>query len=275
MPIFHLLILSIIQGITEFLPISSSAHLQIIPEITNLQKQTLHIDVAVHVGTLIGVIVFFAKDILQILNGFYNFLKGKKSKEATLFGMIILATVPIILAGGFIWVSDYVDVFRNIELIAWTTIIFGILLYFSDKFFLTVRNIDTLKPSHAIVIGLAQILAIIPGTSRSGIVITFARFLGYKRIEATRFAMLLSIPAILLPGIASSVEIFKSGSFALGLDFFISLLFSFIFSLISIAILMKWVKKLNFTPFAIYRVVIGGAILFWLYFYQGEKIIFF
>ncbi|MBL42839.1 MAG: undecaprenyl-diphosphatase [Rhodospirillaceae bacterium] len=274
MPILHIFILSAVQGITEFLPISSSGHLQMLPMISNLEKQTVLIDVSVHLGTLGGVIIFFFKDITKILNGFSNILKGKKSADGKILIMIVVATIPLIIVGGIVWITNSVYLFRSIEIIAWTTLLFGILLYISDKFFLTVRNIETITTFQAIIFGLAQVISIIPGTSRSGIIITFARFFGYKRTDSAKFAMLLSIPAIILPGILSTLEILSSESIKLQHDFFISLFVSFIFSLIALSLLMRWLKKSSFFPFAFYRIIIGILMLVWIYSFNKEQLFF-
>ncbi len=274
MPILHIFILSAVQGITEFLPISSSGHLQMLPMISNLEKQTVLIDVSVHLGTLGGVIIFFFKDITKILNGFSNILKGKKSADGKILIMIVVATIPLIIVGGIVWITNSVYLFRSIEIIAWTTLLFGILLYISDKFFLTVRNIETITTFQAIIFGLAQVISIIPGTSRSGIIITFARFFGYKRTDSAKFAMLLSIPAIILPGILSTWEILSSENIKLQHDFFISLFVSFIFSLIALSLLMRWLKKSSFFPFAFYRIIIGILMLVWIYSFNKEQLFF-
>ena len=272
MPLLHIFILSAIQGITEFLPISSSGHLQILPVLTNLEKQPLIIDISVHLGTLGGVIIYFYKDIIKLLNSFPSLIKGRKSSEANTLIMIIIATVPITILGGVIWITDTVYIFRNIEIIAWATLGFGLLLYISDRFFLTVRNIESINFFQALIFGLAQVIAIIPGTSRSGIVITFARFFGYNRVDAAKFAMLLSIPAIILPGIVSVFELIESRNIQLQYDFLISFFISFIFSLIAIFILMKWIKNSSFSPFAFYRIIIGAMLLIWIYYYDVEKL---
>ena len=272
MPLLHIFILSAIQGITEFLPISSSGHLQILPVLTNLEKQPLIIDISVHLGTLGGVIIYFYKDIIKLLNSFPSLIKGRKSSEANTLIMIIIATVPITILGGVIWITDTVYIFRNIEIIAWATLGFGLLLYISDRFFLTVRNIESINFFQALIFGLAQVIAIIPGTSRSGIVITFARFFGYNRVDAAKFAMLLSIPAIILPGIVSVFELIESRNIQLQYDFLISFFISFIFSLIAIFILMKWIKNSSSSPFAFYRIIIGAMLLIWIYYYDVEKL---
>ena len=272
MPFLHIFILSAIQGITEFLPISSSGHLQILPVLTNLEKQPLIIDISVHLGTLGGVIIFFYKDIIILIKSFPSLLQGRKTANSNTLIMIIIATFPITIVGGVVWVTDTVYLFRNIETIAWATLGFGLLLYISDRFFLTVRNIESINFFQAIIFGLAQVIAIIPGTSRSGIVITFARFFGYKRVDATKFAMLLSIPAILLPGVVSVIELIQSKNIQLQYDFFISLFISFIFSLIAITILMKWIKNSSFSLFAFYRIIIGAMLLIWIYYFDAEKL---
>ena len=272
MPFLHIFILSAIQGITEFLPISSSGHLQILPTLTNLDKQPLIIDISVHLGTLGGVIIFFYRDIIQLLQSFPQLIKGRKSSDSNTLIMLITATIPITIIGGIIWVTDNVYLFRDIEIIAWATLGFGLLLYISDRFFLTVRNIESMNFFQATIFGLAQVIAIIPGASRSGMVITLARLFGFKRFDAAKFAMLLSIPAILLPGIVSIFELIESKNLQLQYDFFISFFISFIFSLLAIFILMKWIKNSSFAPFAFYRIVIGGMLLIWIYYFDAEKL---
>ena len=274
MPILHIFILSAIQGVTEFLPISSSGHLQMLPMMSNLEKQPVLIDISVHLGTLGGVIIFFFKDIAKILSGFSNILKGKKSSDGKILIMIVVATIPLILVGGIVWITDSVHIFRDIEIIAWATLFFGILLYVSDKFFLTVRNIETITTFQAIIFGIAQVISIIPGASRSGIIITFARFFGYKRTDSAKFAMLLSIPAIILPGILSVWEILDTQNLKLQYDFFLSLFVSFIFSLVALTMLMRWLKNSSFFPFAFYRIILGLFMLIWIYYLNKEQLFF-
>lgn len=268
MTILHIFIISCLQGITEFLPISSSGHLLALPYVTGWHEQNLTVDVAVHVGTLFGIVSYFWRDCLFIFYGLGNLSLGKKTPSSRLLILLIISTLPIVIVGGIIWHNGKVEIFRNLEIVAWATLIFGILLYFSDRFFLTVRNLQTLTIFQALVIGLFQVLAIIPGTSRSGIVITAARFLGYERKDATKYALLMSIPAISIPGILLGIDLFKSGSTEFTFNVIVALILSFCFSILTITFLMTWIQKSSFTPFAIYRVILGFAMLVWIYKYE-------
>ena len=214
MPTLHLAILALIQGITEFLPISSSAHLAVTPQLLGWTDQGLLIDVAVHVGTLGAVVLYVHRDIWDMLTGLGRALKGRRDRGAKLAGLVILATLPVIGAGYAL--NLYVpDGLRSLELIAWATLGFGILLYAVDRIGMTLRRIEHLEISDALVIGIAQCLALIPGTSRSGITMTAARLLGMERTDAARFSMLLSIPAIAGAGALKGYDLWRTGNAAL------------------------------------------------------------
>tara|TARA_Y100000590_G_scaffold468317_2_gene650650 strand:+ start:1026 stop:1856 length:831 start_codon:yes stop_codon:yes gene_type:complete len=273
MTLLHIFIVSCLQGITEFLPISSSGHLLAVPYVTGWHEQNLTIDVAVHVGTLFGIISYFWRDCFFLLSGLGSLALGKKTPGSHLLVLLIVSTLPIVIIGGIIWHSGNVGVFRNLEIVAWATLIFGILLYFSDRFFLTVRNLQSLSIFQALVIGFFQVLAIIPGTSRSGIVITAARLFGYERKEATKYAMLMSLPAITIPGTLLGIELFKSGSTELTFNVIVALILSFCFSILAISFLMTWIQRSSFTPFAIYRVILGFAMLVWVYKYETTNLL--
>ena len=212
----EILILSLIQGIAEFLPVSSSSHLILASKYFEFDNQNLSIDVSLHIGSFFAVVVFFRKEIIDF---YYN---------KVLFLKVIIASLPVMLAGYFFIETNFIDKIRNVEVIAWTTIIFGVLLYISDKFKLE-KNIDknfTLKS--AIIIGLLQILALIPGVSRSGIAITGARLLKFERVSAAKISFLISIPilgAVSLFGIKSiivesNMEFTKLNLMSIFLSFF-------------------------------------------------------
>jgi len=269
-PLFNIVILAAVQGITEFLPISSSAHLILVPILMGWQDQGLTIDVAVHVGTLLAVIIYFWSDIWAMLTGILRAIRPQPGRrrsggvEVKLAMMLVVATIPAVLAGWFI--NSYAsDLLRGIEIIAWATIGFAILLYVADKMSMTVRRIDHMGYVSAIFIGVMQVLALIPGTSRAGITMTAARLLGIERSDAAKFSMLLSIPVIIGAGALKGWELYQSGNVQLTEAAFVAALLSFIFALIAIALLMAWLKRASFTPFVIYRLILGGVLLYIVY----------
>ena len=245
----EILILSLIQGVTEFLPISSSSHLIIISEYINLENQNLSIDVSLHIGSFLAVLIFFNKEILSFLKNKNFFLK------------IIISSIPTILVGAILVQTKLIDILRNIEVIGWTTIIFGFLLYFSDKFKLDNDIENNFNYRSALMIGLFQILSLIPGVSRSGITITAARFLNFKRYDSAKISFLLSIPTL---GAVSVFGIFNILSYK---DYFFSylnifsIIFSFIFSYLTIKYFLVYIKRFSLNIFVLYRIGLGVIIL--------------
>jgi len=261
----HILVLALVQGITEFLPISSSGHLVLVPVFGDWPDQGLLMDVAVHVGTLGAVMIYFWRDIWHMLRGLIRFTKGRRDPGAKLAAMIILSTLPVLAAGYFL--NEYIgDEYRTLKVIGWATLGFGFLLYLADKTGLTIRRVEHTTAFDAILIGLAQCIALIPGTSRSGITITAARFLGYERVDAARFSMLMSIPAILGAGTLKGLELYQSGNTQLTNDALTAAGLSCIAALIAIAIMMAWLRKASFTPFFIYRMILGSGLLYYAYY---------
>ncbi len=260
MPILHLVILAAVQGITEFLPISSSGHLVLAPIFLGWPDQGLLIDVAVHVGTLFAVIAYLYKDVGAMLAGIGRTLKGRRDPGARLFMLLVIGTIPVV-AAGFALQHYAPDMFRSIKVIAWATLGFGILLWIADRVGMTVRRVEHLGVFDVIIIGVAQCLALIPGTSRSGITMTAARFIGMERPDAARFSLLLSIPTIIAAGTLSGIEIYESGNLQLANDAFVAAGLAFIFALIAIALMMAWLRRASFTPFVIYRIVLGAFLL--------------
>ena len=246
----EILILSAVQGITEFLPISSSSHLILFSEYFKFENQSLSIDVSCHIGSFIAVLIYFHKDI-------FNFFKNKD-----LFIKILVSSLPVMIVGFFLVETNLVEKFRNIETIAWTTIIFGVLLYISDKLNLekSIENNFTIKS--AIFIGIFQILSLIPGVSRSGIAITAARLLKFKRIDSAKISFLLSIPILGAVSIFGIKNIFFSSDVILTKLNLFSILLSFLFSLITIKYFLIYIKKFNMNIFIYYRVTLGIFLLY-------------
>ncbi len=268
LPILHLAVLALVQGVTEFLPISSSGHLVLVPALTGWPDQGLMIDVAVHVGTLGAVMLYFWRDLGAMALGLGRLISGRGDPGARLAGYLALATLPALLAG-FILNRHYPGGFRSLEVIAWTTLGFGVLLFISDKLGMTVRRIEHLRLGDALIIGLAQVLALIPGTSRSGITMTAARFLGLERKEAARFSMLLSIPVIIGAGGLKGWDLYRAGDAQLTGDAFFAAGFSFAAALLTLAALMAWLRRYSFTPFVVYRVLLGVFLLAIVYGWTG------
>ena len=261
----NLILLSSIQGLTEFLPISSSAHLIILPSISSNPDQGRVFDVAVHFGSLIAVLLYFWRDIFNMGLGFLH-LGSKSKNDLNLFFIVIVASLPLIGVGYFIQKYNFIFL-RSIEVIAWCTLIFGVILFLVDKTFLRVKRLDDINIKSGIIIGLFQTVAFLPGTSRSGITITAGRMLGFERSSAAKFSLLLSIPAILGATSLELYEIVKQENYELSINIFTASLFSFIFSMLSIFFMMKWISNYSFTPFVIYRVLLGSILLLAIYFW--------
>ena len=245
----EIFILSLIQGVTEFLPISSSSHLILISELIHFENQSLSIDVSLHIGSFLAVIIYFYKEISSLFRNKILFLK------------IFISSIPVMVVGFFLVQTGAIEKIRNIEIIAWTTLIFGILLYISDKFKLE-KNIDenfTIKS--AIFIGFFQILSLIPGVSRSGIAITAARLLNFNRLDSVKISFLLSIPILGAVSLFGLKNLFLSESIFFTKINLISIFFSFVFSIITIKFFLDFIKKFNLNVFVYYRLTLGLVLL--------------
>jgi undecaprenyl-diphosphatase len=258
------MLLAFVQGVTEFLPISSSGHLILASRVLELPDQGIAIDVAVHVGTLFAVILYFWRDIFDLTIGALRLLSGRRDPRTLLVVRLAIATLPVI-AAGFVVSRYFPHGIRSMEMLAWATIGFAIVLWVSDRLGMTVRRVEHLSKSNALFIGVLQILALIPGTSRAGITMTAGRMLGMERTQAARFSMLLSIPTIAGAGVLSGAMLYQTGDTTLRLSAIIAASLSFVTGLIAIALLMRWLKKSSFTPFIIYRIALGGGLLAWIY----------
>ena len=264
MPIFHLLLVALIQGITEFLPVSSSGHLVLLPHLTGLPDQGLAVDVAAHVGTLGAVVLIFRQDVMLALRGIPALLQGRVDSQAAWLALSLsVATVPVILVGLFLSVTGLSDALRSVAVIGWSTIIFGIALYWFDQRGAEVRDAGEWNLRDALIMGLAQCLALIPGTSRSGITITAARGRGYGREDAARLAMLMSVPVILASGILLGAEVMADADAGAARDMAIVALLSFGAAFAALKLMFRLLKSVSFTPYVIYRLCLG-AVLLWI-----------
>ena len=255
----QLVVLAVVQGITEFLPISSQAHLVLVPAVTGWPDQGLAVDVAVHVGTLGAVMVYFRRDICRMVAGI-----ARRDDGGKLALQIIVATVPVVLAGAALFAFG-AERLRGIAVIGWATLGFGVLLFAVDRASPALRRLEQMTLGPAALIGLAQVFALIPGASRSGVTMTAARALGFERREAARFSMLLSIPVIIAAGTLQAVALYGSGDAMLTGRAAIAAVMAFVTALAAIGFLMRWLARASFAPFVAYRVVLGVALLVWAY----------
>ena len=245
----EIFILSLIQGVSEFLPVSSSAHLVLFSEYYEFNNQNLLIDISLHLGSLIAIIFYFRRDL-------FNFVQNK-----SFLIKIILGTIPIIPVGYILYKTELINFLRSLEVIGWMSLIFGILLYISDKFDIT-KKIDTeFTNNSAIIIGLFQVLALIPGVSRSGITITSGRLLGFSRLDSAKISFFLSIPTLGAASLLGIYNIYKEGSAELNFLAIIAVIFSFIFSYFTIVLFLNFIKKFSLNVFVIYRIILSLFIL--------------
>ncbi|MDE4135078.1 undecaprenyl-diphosphate phosphatase [Phaeobacter sp. QD34_3] len=262
MPLFHLVLVALIQGITEFLPISSSGHLILLPKLSGLDDQGPVIDVAVHVGTLVAVVIYFWQDVRKGLLGLPHLACGHLDTEGARLALgLVIATIPTVILGAVLHFSGLSDALRSTTVIGWTMLIFGIVLYIADQKGAEVKSARDWGLRDALIMGLWQMIALIPGTSRSGITITGARQLGYTRSDGARIAMLMSIPTILASGVLLGAEVAVEANTALMRDGIIAAGLAFLSALAALALMMRLLKSVSFTPYVIYRVILGIILL--------------
>lgn len=262
MSLFHLFIVAIIQGLTEFLPISSSGHLILLPALTGMEDQGQLIDVAVHVGTLFAVVLYFWSDVRDGLVGLVPLARGKTDTPGARLALgLIIATIPTVLFGAFLHFTGLSDALRSMTVIGWTMLGFGVVLYVADQWGPTRKEIGDWGVRDAIIMGLWQMLALIPGTSRSGITITGARQLGYTREDGARIAMLMSIPTIIASGILLGAEMATEANAAVMRDAAIAASLAFVSALLALTLMMRLLRTVSFTPYVIYRVILGVILL--------------
>ena len=246
-------LLSIIQGISEFLPVSSSAHLYLVSEIYQFRSQSLMTDVALHLGSLIAIIFFFRNELINIF------------ENKNLLYLLVLGSVPLIIVGLLIFSTGLINNLRNLEVVAWTNLIFAIILFIADKFRVRKKLNTNLNIKSILFIGLFQILSIIPGVSRSGIVITAGRFLNFDRFDSTKISFYLSIPAIAGASILTLKDLtYETINFNIVILF--AIIFAFIVSYLAIKYFLIFTKKFSMTIFVIYRIILS-LILFYIIYY--------
>ena len=258
----QIIVLAIIQGITEFLPISSSGHLILVPALTGWKDQGLITDVMVHMGSFLAVLVYFRHDVMRLALGGIDMLRGRLTDDGRLALYIVIATIPAVAFGLFAKKTGLLDAIRGPEVVAWNAIIFGIVMYAADRLGNQEKMMEQMKLAPAFIIGIAQAIAIVPGTSRSGITMSAARALGFTRPEAARFSFLLGIPAIAGAGALVLGEALNNGE-TISADAVLAGALTYLTALAAIAFLMAMVRRMSLLPFVIYRLILG-ALLLWL-----------
>ena len=249
----EILILSAVQGISEFLPISSSAHLILVSNLYDLKSSSLLIDISLHLGSLLAIIFFFRKDLFDLRN-------NKK-----ILSLIIVGSIPLIIFGYILHSTELIHLLRNIKVIAWTTLIFGIILFFADQRKIN-QNIHTnLNIKSIIFIGIFQILALVPGVSRAGITMTAARFLKFNRVDSSKISFLLSIPALAGASFLGLKDAFNQ-SIEINYLILVAVILSFLFSYMTVKFFLSYINKFSLNIFIIYRIIIS-FILFYIIYY--------
>ena len=262
MPLYYLFLIAAIQGLTEFLPVSSSGHLILLPRLTGMPDQGQVIDVAVHIGTLVAVVAYFWSDLKPGLAGIPRMLTGRIDTDGSrLAFLLMIATLPAVIFGVALKLTGLSDMLRSITVIGWTMILFGILLYVMDQRGSTDKPAGKWSLRDAIIMGLWQAVALIPGTSRSGITITAARQLGYDRYSAAKLSMLMSVPIIFASGIFLGAEVIMTADISSARDGAIAAGFSFLAALLALTLMMRLLRSVSFTPYVIYRILLGIVLL--------------
>lgn len=265
MTFIQILTLAIVQGFTEFLPISSSGHLILVPHVTGWADQGLHFDIAVHLGTLLAVLTYFCRDVGMIIGDTWLWLRTRQINfGAKLAGFIVIGTIPAIIFG-VVYKHFFPAGIRIVEFVAFNLIFFGVLMWVADRYSSSRDNLQRLGWRGAIAIGLMQMLAIIPGVSRSGITITAARFLGINRSDAARYSMLLAIPAIAGAAVLGFAEMIASPEPVIWGDVAQGIALSFVAGLVAITFMMQWLRSMNLNVFVGYRILLGVGLLIYFY----------
>ena len=259
----NLLLLAIVQGITEFLPISSSAHLVLLHEAGGETPNDLALDVAVHLGSIAAVVLYFWRDVLDVVRGGASLVRGRATAPGARLALnLAIATIPAVLAGAAIAAGGWADDLRDIRVIGWMMIVFGVVLWWVHRVAPEARSGETWTLRHAVVMGLWQAVALIPGVSRSGITITAARGLGYERRAAARLSMLMSIPITLATGSLLVLQLGEAGaSAALLLPVALAASLAFVAAYVALSLMMRFLDSVSFTPYVVYRLALGAVLL--------------
>jgi len=269
MSIEQIIVIAIIQGLTEFLPVSSSGHLALIPVVTDWPDQGVITDVMVHVGSLFAVIAYFWRDVWNLLCGTWDMLRFRQTDNSRMALYIALATIPALAFGAALKLTGTLDALRAnpvtlAKIIAWAAVVYGILLWVADSIGSRLKSMEDMKLAPALIIGFAQALALIPGTSRSGATMTAARFLGFERAEAARFSFLLGIPAIAAAGGFTAIEAIQLGG---GIPVFAiwAAILTFFAAFLAITLLMALVKRVGLWIFMVYRLALAAVLFALIY----------
>ncbi|MFC3034172.1 undecaprenyl-diphosphate phosphatase [Pseudoalteromonas fenneropenaei] len=264
MSLIEIIVLALLQGFTEFLPISSSAHLLLPSQVFGWQDQGLAFDVAVHVGTLLAVVIYFRKEVAEILAAWFkSFGQQGQTEDSKLGWWIIIATIPTAIFG--LLFKDFIEIYlRSAWVIATTTIVFGLLLWYADAKAQQIKTIYQLNWKSALILGLAQATAMIPGTSRSGITITAGLMLGLNKESAARFSFLMAIPVISMMGLYYSLDLALSGEPVAWGTLLLGAALSFISAYACIFFFLKIISRMGMMPFVIYRLLLGAALFAYL-----------
>ncbi len=249
----EIFLLSIIQGISEFLPISSAAHLILVSNIYEFKNQSLIIDISLHLGSLLAILFYFRDDI-------FNFSKNKN-----LFYKIIVGSLPLIIIGYLLYTSNIINYFRDVKVIAWATLFFGILLYIADKNKFSKKIDIDFNIKSVLIIGFFQVLALIPGVSRAGITITAGRILGFNRTDSAKISFYLAIPALIGASVLGIKDLFNE-SIDFNILVLLGIFLSFIFSLLTIKIFLKFIKNFSLNVFVVYRLFLATVLFYIIYF---------
>jgi undecaprenyl-diphosphatase len=249
----EIIALSIIQGVTEFLPVSSSAHLIIVGNYFNSSNQNLTLDISLHLGSLLAIIFYFKEDLLDFIN------------NKRLFFKIIISSIPVIIVGFFLVQLNLIDHLRSYKIIGWSTVIFGVLLYFSDLMKVKKSFKKDFKYNSAIYVGFFQVLSLIPGVSRSGVTMSAARFLNFGRTDAAKISFLISIPTLAIISLYNLQNLLVNKNIDISMINFLGIFLSFFFSYMTIKYFLKFLKKFSLLSFVIYRIILGSFILIYAY----------
>lgn len=262
MTLEHLLLLALVQGATEFLPVSSSGHLNLVHALTPLPDAGVAMDVALHAGTLLAVMVYFRRDVGQLIMGGLDIVTHRVGPRRNQALFLLLASLPVLIGGAALMASGQVDALRTAQIVAWANLIFALPLWLADRYGPRQLGLEAMQARPAVLIGLAQIFALIPGASRAGVTITAARALGFRRDQAAKFSMLLSMPVIAAFAAASLLDLARQGNDAALAASMTAAALAALVALASIHLFMKMTEKMSLTPFVIYRLGLGVALLY-------------